>query len=268
MKEFNIEEQIYLIEVVADKTSKIDLRLVVKENASNNVLAKSEDGIDIRQINNGLLISSNPYKYNVVHIELSKDIIEDNSLTICCDGYTTIESECENVSFDIMNTDDTEKIVDNIDFRGKCNSLTIRASQYRMVFLTNIFASDEITIYSDRGNIHMDKVKSPYMYVDTDKGSIFLEDVILDMFRIGSVSGRIIVKNCIFNREKYPLTNRKEFINIEGSIDIENMNCQVIPTYYCKDNIFSNEVNNSKFNLQLPYVHASIIGEWGKITVK
>ena len=159
MNEFNIKEKIYLIEVVADKTSKIDLRLAVKENASNNVIAENEDELDIRQINNGLLISSNPYKDNVVHIELSKGMIEDNSLTISCNGYTTIESECESVSFDIMNTDDTEQLVDNIDFRGKCNELTIRAHQDSIAFLTNVLASD-INIYSERGNIHMDNVKS------------------------------------------------------------------------------------------------------------
>ena len=267
MNEFNIQEKIYLIEVVADKTSKIDLRLVVKETASNNVIAKNEDGIDIRQINNGLLISSNPCKDNVVCIELSKDIIEDNSLTISCNGYTTIESECESVSFDIMNTGDTEQLVDNIDFRGKCNELTIKTHQDSIAFLTNVLASD-INIYSERGNIHISDVKSPYIYVDTDKGNILLEDVILDMFRIGTFSGEIFAKNCIFNREKYPLNSRKEFINIEGNIDIEDMNCQVIPSYYCKDNIFANEVSNSKFNLQLPYVNAIIVGEYGKISVK
>lgn len=264
MKEFNIKEKINKIEVVTDYTSRTYAYINVMPDNDDEVYTTKD--CDISIVGDCLMVKNKQMQDNTISIEISKDMIKNNSLEILSDSYIYVDSFCDDINYDIKKRND-KVLSETISFKGTANNLNLSTMEDGVVYLQDVHAK---TIYArtDKGNLHLRNVNCADIYAVSESGTIFVCDTILDKFHIVTYDGDIISNKCIFSRRIYNKYASKDFITTDGNILIEDINCQVVKSYCDKNNLYYNEVKDYKHDLSLPYMQTIIIGEWGKITVK
>jgi hypothetical protein len=263
MKEFNINKKINKIEVVTDYTSRTYVYInVIPDNVDEVYTTKD---CDISIVGDCIMVKNKPMQDNTISIEISKDMIKNNSLEILSDSYIYVYSSCDDIDYEIKKRND-KVLSETICFKGTANNLNLSTMEDGVVFLKDVHAK---TIYARtyKGNIHLRDVNCSCISALSNSGNIFVCDTILDKFTIITCNGNITSKDCIFSRKSCNSFDRKDFITSNGNILIENINCKVFRKYRNKNNLYFNEVNSYKYDLGLHYVNATIVEEYGKITV-
>lgn len=267
IKEFKIKikEKINKIEVITDYKSVLDVHInVMSDNNSDN----NDDEVyitkycDISIVGNSLMVKYKHKQDIRIIIDISKDMIKDNFLKILSNSYIYIDSSCNDINYEITQSNG-KVLAEIIDFKGKANNLNLSTTHDGAVYLKDVHAN---TIYArtDDGELELINVNCADIYAVSESGAIFVYNTILDKFHIVTYDGDIISKDCIFSRKIHGKYDRKDFVTTDGNITVEDINCQVVRMYYDKNNLYSNKVNNYKYDLSLPYIETTIIGEYGR----